>query len=206
MRTNLFAASALILILLAPWAASPAAAQCCDDHQMPAATAAPMDHSQHGTAAAAMPCCADHAAQPAKAPAMACCDEKKAPAKTAMACCDGNDAGVAVAALGLPVKPAVQTLAVTFVNPVRVGGAVLMGRYVIEHDDARMARGEPCTYIYNADDRRVPVVTFHCTHLERPAANEGTVVLRPGAQYPLQELREFQFAGDDAAHGVPAIR
>lgn len=209
MRTNFFAASALATLLLAPWAASPAAAQCCDDHQMPAAAAAPMDHSQHGAAAAAMPCCADHkipAAAPAKA-AMPCCDQAKpAPAKTAMACCDGSDVAIAAAGLGLAAKPVVQTMAVTFRNPVRVGTVVLMGNYVIEHDDARMARGEPCTYIYDAADRRQPVVTFHCTHLERPATGEATVVLRPGRQYPLQELKEFQFAGDEAGHGAPAVR
>ena len=120
-----------------------------------------------------------------------------------MDCCTGNDAGIASAALGLPATPEVRTLAVTFRDPVRVGDTILMGRYVIEHDDARMARGEPCTFIYEAGDRREPVVTFHCTHLERPAPTQATVVVRPGRDYPVKELSEFQFAGDETAHGVP---
>src|SRR4029453_4659452 len=34
---------------------------------------------------------------------------------------------------------------VHFVNPGRVGDTVLMGDYIIEHDNDRMARGQPCT-------------------------------------------------------------
>jgi len=47
---------------------------------------------------------------------------------------------------------------------------------VIEHDNDRMARGEPCTHIYAYNDRTTPVATFHCTHLERDRADEGVVV------------------------------
>ena len=48
-----------------------------------------------------------------------------------------------------------------------------MGTYVIEHDAERMANGGPCTHIYKFDDRRLPVVAFHCVHLDRPA-NDGS--------------------------------
>lgn len=124
----------------------------------------------------------------------------------AMACCAGDDPLIAAAGFGLPSKPVVQTLAVTFQQPVRVGHFVLLGRYVIEHDDARMARGEPCTLIYAADDRRLPVVAFHCTHLERDASDVATVVLASADANGIKRLSEFQFGGDQAAHGVPAIR
>lgn len=228
MRMHVFAASVLAAAILSPWAANAALAQdhsnhgttaatmaCCADHKMAAAPA---------PVAAPMPCCAEHknAAAPAPAAAMACCDDKAkaAPAKPmaccdqtaaptakmAAGCCDGNDPLVAAAGLGLPGKPAVQTLAVNFQQPVRVGNTMLLGRYVFEHDDARMARGEPCTYIFAAADRREPVVTFHCTHLERAATDTATVVLTPADVNGIRHLSEFQYGGDTAAHGIPAVR
>jgi hypothetical protein len=139
------------------------------------------------------------------APAAAqCCTASAAPA-AAMPCCADHDHGRPAPAAAT-ASPAVQTAPVTFSDPVRVGDKILLGRYVIEHDDDRMARGEPCTYIYGADDRRLPVVAFHCTHLTRPVAAAPTVVLGRGAVYPIRELREFQFAGEAASHGVPAGR
>jgi hypothetical protein len=102
--------------------------------------------------------------------------------------------------------PAVQAFLVTFRDPVRVGDRILLGRYIIEHDNHRMARGEPCTYIYEASDPRLPVVVFHCTHLTRPAPKVDTVFLHRSGTYPLQELQGFQFAGEPASHGVPVIR
>lgn len=140
-------------------------------------------------APAAAQCCADHRAQAMPA----CC-----------ATHGHDDAATAAAHSGLLPMPAVQTAVVTFRDPVRVGDTLLFGRYVIEHDNDRMARGEPCTYIYEAGNRRMPVVTFHCTHLEGPAPATDTVVLRRSPVYPVQELRSFQFAGDPAGHGVPA--
>lgn len=196
MRTHLFAASVLAAFLFSPW---------------PAASAAAQDHSNHGASAATMACCAGHQTTAAPAPPaapMACCAQQTgnaAPAM-AMACCDGSDPVVAAAGLGLPEKPVVQTLTVNFMQPVRVGEAVLLGRYVIEHDDARMARGEPCTYIYAAADRREPVVTFHCTHLERKASEVSSVVVTPADVSGIRRLLEFQYGGDAAAHGMPAVR
>ena len=189
MRMHYFAASVLTGVMFAPWAA-PAVAQ---------------DHSRHAASTAkAMACCDNHEAMAQQT--MPCCAGHTPAAPQAMACCTANDAAVAVAALGLAAKPATQTLAVTFRDPVRVGHVILMGRHVIEHDDARMARGEPCTYIYDANDRRQPVVVFHCTHLERPEATSATVVLRSASDSPIKELKEFQFTGETASHGVPAIR
>lgn len=152
-------------------------------------------------APAAAQCCAGHQTPAA---ATSCCAGHD---QASMPCCASHDHGVAPAlAEGALPAPAVQTAVVTFRNPVRVGDRVLMGRYVIEHDNDRMARGEPCTYIYDADNQWVPVVTFHCTHLTRPVPAANTVVLRRNGADPVQELREFQFAGESASHGVPVIR
>jgi hypothetical protein len=156
---------------------------------------------------AAAPCCQEMKAD------KACCD---------MPCCKDHVATVAMPDSALtdpfflaiqtepPVPPVVnvaarQTTAVWFMQPVRVGDKILQGRYVIEHDNDRMARGEPCTHIYAFNDQKTPVVAFHCTHLERDAAKGNTVVLQSNPD-GLKTLTEFQFNGETAAHGYPTIR
>ena len=104
-------------------------------------------------------------------------------------------------------RPGVEHIVVTFKNPVLVGNRILLGKYVIEHDNWRMARGLPCTHIYAYDDQRLPVVAFHCTHLKRPRSNAPTVTLRSMHEpNGLKRLTEFQFNGETAGHGVPTGR
>lgn len=100
-----------------------------------------------------------------------------------------------------PAPPAKQLTDVWFMRPTMVGKSILQGHYVIEHDNDRMARGEPCTYIYAFDDRTTPVATFHCTHLERGRASQNIAVV--ATKGDMQVLKEFQFGGETAAHGVP---
>lgn len=105
-----------------------------------------------------------------------------------------------------PAPPVRQTAEVWFQRPVIVGSSILLGRYVIEHDNNRLARGEPCTHIYAYDDRTKPVAAFHCTHLERDRAGQNTVSLYTTSDGKMQRLSEFQFAGETAAHGYPTVR
>jgi hypothetical protein len=195
MRTSLFGI-AIAATLLVP--AADGAAQCCAG-----------EHAGHQAQAiqAAPACCADHAkhAQP-PAPPAGCCESIEA-TTTPMPCCDmpvADDPKVAAAGLGLSSPQ--KLMEVLFRDPVRVGDQVLMGWYVIEHDDDRMARGEPCTHIYEYDTFSEPVATFHCTHLERPAPATATVVLRPTINPAIKALVEFQFSGESASHGVPSVR
>lgn len=102
-----------------------------------------------------------------------------------------------------PAPPIRQTAEVWFHRPVMIGSSILQGRYVIEHDNNRQARGEPCTHIYAYDDRTKPVAAFHCTHLERDRADQNTVVLYTMSDGRMQRLAEFQFGGETAAHGYP---
>jgi hypothetical protein len=147
---------------------------------------------------------------PARADA-ACCDQKMMSCceKEVMPCCADKDAVQVLLALAPlqsdpqlnPATPARQLTSIWFKQPVRFGNKILQGHYVIEHDNDRMARGEPCTHIYAFDDRTTPVVTFHCTHIERGRTTENIAVLATKGDYKV--MTEFQFAGETAAHGVP---
>ena len=91
-----------------------------------------------------------------------------------------------------------------FSEPVKLMGVMLKGEYLFVHDDAAMARGETCTFVYKGD-AEVPnklVVSFHCTPVARAKVAHftvGTLLTSPG-QY---ELTDFQFAGTTEAHLVP---
>lgn len=102
-----------------------------------------------------------------------------------------------------PAPPVRQAAEVRFSHPTLIGRTIVQGRYVIEHDNDRMARGEPCTHVYAYEDQKNPVATFHCTHLERPRANQNIVVLTTAPDGMTKVLSEFQFAGESASHGYP---
>ena len=202
MRTLLFGATLATAFLLP---VGQAAAQCCGGGATPA-----MDHAAHAAPAApAQPaapapamkdgCCAKHAMAAPETPAapMACCNHGGGMAMPA------DDPEVAMAGLGLVSPQPVRYIDAVFRDPVRVADTVLMGNYVIEHDDARMARGEPCTYIYEADHLTAPVVTFHCEHLEGMPGDTATITLGHTINPAIKTLKAFQFAGETASHGVP---
>lgn len=150
----------------------------------PAAAACCDQHAQSHGACCDMPCCKDH---------------HKATEPSIVEMMLQNDPQLN------PAPPVRQTAEVWFHRPVLVGRSILQGRYVIEHDNNRMARGEACTHIYAHDDRESPVATFNCVHLERDRADENVVVLVSNTD-GTQRLTEFQFAGETAAHGYPVIR
>ena len=183
MHSRLVAFIGLAGLLIATPAAVAADGGCCQDKVKPASHAA-----------CDMPCCKDHAGM----------DHANMP----MPMAEANAVDIFFQ-MAQPVTevtaPARQATVVWFMQPVRVGDKILQGRYVIEHDNDRMARGEPCTHIYAFNDQKTPVVAFHCTHLERDAAKGNTVVLQSNPD-GLKTLTEFQFNGETAAHGYPTIR
>lgn len=146
----------------------------------------------------------------------ACCDQDhKTHHAQAKACCaDHHKATEPTLVEGFlewdpqlnPAPPVRQLAEVWFHTPVMVGRSILQGRYVIEHDNDRMARGEPCTHIYAFNDRTKPVAAFACTHLERDRASRNTVSLITAPDGLMKVLTEFQFAGETAAHGYPTVR
>src|SRR5918994_2285279 len=144
-----------------------------------------------------------------QAAAGTCCDDHKC--RASAVCCkhhagdvalDPMGTGLGVVAPGLewPTetrRPVREYAKVVFRDPVRIGDRVLIGTYVIEHDNDRMAQGRPCTHIYAANDLRLPLVAFHCRHLDRKANPRATVTVRRTQDPSMRifQLTEFQFEG-----------
>lgn len=91
-----------------------------------------------------------------------------------------------------------------FTEPTLLMGVVLKGEYLFVHDDAAMARGEACTFVYkgNAPVAGKLVVSFHCVPAERTKA--ATFTLRMSTASGFQQVTEYQFSGETEAHTVPA--
>jgi hypothetical protein len=162
----------------------------------------------------ASPAAADQAAACCKQSA-ACCEQAAGCCNQTASCCDQaagcckhahNDAIAVLLSLDQPgpAAPIRQSAVARFWNPVLVGDRVLMGKYIIEHDTDRMAKGLPCTHIYDFYTRKL-VMAFHCTHLTGPETNKATVTIVRQADY-IPTLTAFQFANEKDAHGVPDAR
>ena len=95
-------------------------------------------------------------------------------------------------------------------DPVMVGREILMGTYLIVHDEAKMAKGEACTTIYRFDPKTGPkeqVVAFMCLPHRGSAPATNTLTVRSGDGWlDLGTLDAYTFAGDTESHGVPAVR
>jgi hypothetical protein len=112
----------------------------------------------------------------------------------------------AVATSGDGVAPSRQWAIVNFSDPVLVTDQMLMGPYLIVHDDARMKRGLPCTSFYRFDPAKGPqelVVGFHCAPTRRGVADHTVLVETGVAALGVKRLVEYQFAGDTEGHRIP---
>jgi len=120
----------------------------------------------------------------------------------------GSLLGLASLTLLVPriiAAPAVKWAAVNFPDAVSIAGVFVSGPVVFVHDDARMARGEPCTSVH----RYLPnkgvgeeLVAFHCKPRWGQAPNTFTKSTKRVPDGP-PVLTEYQFAGDEEAHLVP---
>jgi len=102
-----------------------------------------------------------------------------------------------------------QWAIVNFAEPISVHGHFVMGPVLIVHDDARMEKGEPCTSIYSfdkADGSRKLEVEFVCVPEQRAACDKTTLSLVRNTQTGVNQLTQYQLAGDSEAHGVPLGR
>lgn len=92
-----------------------------------------------------------------------------------------------------------------FSQPVELMNVILQGEYLFVHDDAAMARGEVCTFVYKGTGEVANklVASFHCTPAERTKV--GSFTVRTNQPAPgITVLSEFQFGGETEAHVVPA--
>lgn len=107
-----------------------------------------------------------------------------------------------------PQQPEIQKAVVEFTEPVKLLSAILKGTYLFLHDEGKMSRGEPCTWVYGRGetgkfDRLV--VSFHCIPVEREEPAEQFKVFISGVSSPftLPEVIEYRFAGSSEGHQVP---
>ena len=100
-----------------------------------------------------------------------------------------------------------QSAMATFARPTWVTGRLLIGTYLVVHDDDRMARGEPCTSFYRVGTRGLnpldEVVSFHCIPRQRKPVRGFSMTVASNEIKATDTLLEFQFAGDSEGHGVP---
>jgi hypothetical protein len=101
-----------------------------------------------------------------------------------------------------------QEAVVYLTEPTLIGSTIVQGPVLFAHDDARMARGEPCTKIYLFEPGKGPaeqITSFHCIPTPRKVVRKFTVTTRPNEVLDFGcVLVEYQFAGDSEGHGVPA--
>lgn len=73
------------------------------------------------------------------------------------------------------------------------------------HDDAKMARGGPCTSVHRYDAEKgvgEEIVAFHCKPRWTNAPGRFTAATQTRPDGP-PVMTEYQFAGDEEAHGIP---
>jgi hypothetical protein len=101
-----------------------------------------------------------------------------------------------------------QDAIVDFTDKTKLGGEILLGKYYFEHDDSRMARGEPCMYVYSYEGGKQGklIVTFHCTPVERPKARNDVVSVAMTDSAGVFLLKEIQFKGSTKGHLVPGAQ
>lgn len=104
---------------------------------------------------------------------------------------------------GAPVR---QWAIASLTEPTLIGSTIVEGSVLFTHDDAKMARGEPCTTVYLFEPTKGPaeeIASFHCIPKSRKIVHKFTITTRPNALGFGCVLTEYQFAGDSEGHGVP---
>ena len=98
--------------------------------------------------------------------------------------------------------------AVFLSEPTLVGSTIVQGPVLFVHDDAKMARGEPCTTVQLFNPGEGPsetIASFHCLPRQAKAPRTFRIQTRPNTELGFGcVLVEYQFAGDPEAHGMPS--
>lgn len=105
------------------------------------------------------------------------------------------------------VAPSRKVALVRFIEPTIIAGVAVLGPVIFEHDDEKMARGEPCTTVYYVNSETglqgEKVVTFMCVPRERALATKFQATRSHMSPSGPERLLEYQFAGEREGHGVP---
>lgn len=116
--------------------------------------------------------------------------------------------GIALAGSRTAAEPAIKWAIVNLTGTTVIAGAFVSGPVVFVHDDAKMARGGPCTSVHEFDANKglgKEVVAFHCQPrwTKAPARFTQATATRPDGP---RVMTEYQFAGDEEAHGIPTTK
>jgi len=114
--------------------------------------------------------------------------------------------GIGLAASRTAADPALKWAIVNLQHTTVIAGAFVSGPVVFVHDDAKMARGLPCTSVHEFDAEKglgKEVVAFHCKPRWTKAPARFTQATTTRADGP-SVMTEYQFAGDEEAHAIPA--
>jgi uncharacterized cupredoxin-like copper-binding protein len=99
-----------------------------------------------------------------------------------------------------------ETAVVDLTDKTQVLDKVLpQGKYLFEHDDARMSRGEACMFIYTYKDGKAGelAASFHCIPVDRKPVKLLVVSVAMTKTPDVFRLTEIQFAGESKGHLVP---
>jgi hypothetical protein len=114
----------------------------------------------------------------------------------------------ATAALASGDRASRQWAAVYLSEPTLIGSTIVQGPVLFVHDDAKMARGEPCTTVQLFNPGEGPsetIASFHCIPRQTKAPPTFRIQTRPNTEMGFGcVLVEYQFAGDPEAHGMPS--
>jgi hypothetical protein len=114
-------------------------------------------------------------------------------------------AATGIAAGSLPTVR--QSAIVSLTEPTLIGSTFVLGPVVFTHDDAKMARGEPCTTVHLFDPAAGratdEIASFNCIPRRGRIVSTFTITTRPSTLGYGCVLTSYQFAADAEVHGVP---
>lgn len=105
--------------------------------------------------------------------------------------------------------PTAKWAVIALSEPTLIAGSFASGPVLIEHDDGRMARGEPCTKVYQflpGKGLGEKIVSFHCKPRWVKTVDDRFVLETRRNNNNYCVLLEYRFAGDAEAHGVPMTK
>jgi hypothetical protein len=117
----------------------------------------------------------------------------------------------ALCSLATAAPPSKEMAVVDIPDKTRLLKTTLQGKYIFVHDEEKMAKGEPCFYVYDYSEDAAGqpelkadklIVSFHCEPVQHQKVSQ--IVLTYGmTDSGLFDLREIQFAGSAEGHRVP---